>query len=50
MSNIHSGNLSYLTKVHRTKYGVYKYWMKQLKSWSDGKMTVEFIPYEKKED
>lgn len=39
---IHSGNLSYLNAVHR-KYGVYKYWMKLLKNWSDGKMTVEFI-------
>jgi len=39
---IHSGNLSYLNKVHRS-YGVWKYRMHILKCWSDGKMTVQFI-------
>ena len=38
---IHTGNLSYLNKVHRS-YGVWKYTMVTLKHWSDGKMTVEF--------
>ena len=38
---IHSGNISYLNKVHK-QYGVYKYNMYMLKQWSDGKMTVEF--------
>jgi hypothetical protein len=38
---IHTGNLSYLNKVHRS-YGVWKFNMFLLKKWSDGKMTVEF--------
>jgi hypothetical protein len=38
---IHSGNLSYLNRVHK-EYGVWKYNMFMLKKWSDGKMTVEF--------
>jgi len=46
MRHIHSGNLSYLTRLHKTKYGGRKYWMKSLKWWADGKITVEFIPYE----
>ncbi len=41
---IHSGTLSYLTRLHKNKYGKHKYWMKHLKTWSDGKWTVEFIP------
>jgi hypothetical protein len=44
---IHTGNLSYLNRVHRN-YGVHRYWMKLLKHWSDGKTTVEFM--ERKED
>jgi len=43
---IHTGNLSYLNRVHR-QYGVWEYNMYQLKRWSDGKITVEF---RKKED
>ena len=39
--NIHSGNLSYLNRVHR-QYGIFNYNMFLLKQWSDGKMTVEF--------
>ena len=42
---IHSGNLSYLNKVHRG-YGTHRYWMKLLKQWTDGKMTVEFMEKE----
>jgi hypothetical protein len=42
---IHSGTLSYLTRLHKNKYGMHKYWMKYLNIWSDGKCTVEFIPY-----
>lgn len=42
---IHTGNLSYLNKVHRG-YGIYRYWMKQLRQWPDGKMTVEFMEKE----
>jgi len=38
---IHSGNMSYLNRVHK-EYGVWKYNMFMLKKWSDGKMTVEF--------
>jgi hypothetical protein len=38
---IHSGNLSYLNRIHR-QYGIFKYNMFVLKNWSDGKMTVEF--------
>jgi hypothetical protein len=38
---IHTGNLSYLNKVHR-QYGVWKYNMYLLRQWSDGKMTVQF--------
>ncbi len=41
---IHSGTLSYLARLHKNKYGKHKYWMKHLKTWSDGKWTVEFIP------
>jgi hypothetical protein len=44
--HIHSGNLSYLTRLHKTKYGSRKFWMKFLTQWVDGKITVEFIPYE----
>lgn len=44
--NIHSGNMSYLNKVHK-QYGVHTYNMYMLKTWSDGKITVEF---RKKED
>lgn len=39
---IHSGNLSYLNRVHK-QYGIFKYWMRVLNVWSDGKMTVEFV-------
>lgn len=46
MGNIHSGYLPYLTRLQRTKYGKHKYWMKMLKQWSDGRMTVQFVPYE----
>ncbi len=42
---IHSGNLSYLNKVHRG-YGTHRYWMKYIKRWADGKITVEFIERE----
>ena len=42
---IHTGNLSYLNRVHRN-YGVHRYWMKLLKHWSDGKTTVEFVERE----
>lgn len=43
---IHSGNLSYLNRVHK-QYGTHAYNMYLLKKWSDGKLTVEF---RKKED
>jgi hypothetical protein len=43
---IHTGNLSYLNKVHRGYGGIHRYWMKLLKQWSDGKMTVEFMEKE----
>ncbi len=43
---IHSGNLSYLNRVHK-QYGTHTYNMYLLKKWSDGKLTVEF---RKKED
>lgn len=39
---IHSGTITYLNKVHREKYG-YKYFMKTLRQWSDGKYTVMFV-------
>lgn len=39
---IHSGDLSYLNRVHK-QYGIFKYWMRVLNVWSDGKMTVEFV-------
>lgn len=38
---IHTGNLSYLNKLHK-QYGIWKYNMFALKQWSDGKLTVEF--------
>lgn len=38
---IHSGNLSYLNRVHK-QYDIFKFNMFLLKQWSDGKMTVEF--------
>ena len=38
---IHSGNLSYLNKLHK-QYGIWKYSMKVLKVWSDSKYTVLF--------
>ena len=38
---IHTGNLSYLNKLHR-QYGIWTYNMFTLKEWSDGKLTVEF--------
>jgi hypothetical protein len=40
---LHTGNLSYLNKVHREQYGVNKYWMKTIRRWSDKKFTVMFI-------
>lgn len=43
---IHTGNLSYLNKVHREKYGTWKYWMKILKVCSNGKYTVMFVEKE----
>lgn len=42
---IHTGNLSYLNRVHRN-YGVHRYWMKLLKRWPNGKTTVEFVERE----
>jgi hypothetical protein len=45
-TNVHTGNISYLGKLHRERYGTKKYWMKMLKQWSDGKMTVQFVKRE----
>ena len=38
---VRSGSLSYLTQVHK-QLGIWKYSMKVLRKWSDGKYTVLF--------
>ena len=38
---IHSGSLSYLNGVHK-RLGIWKYSMKVIRKWSDGKYTVMF--------
>lgn len=39
--NVRSGSMSYLNQVHK-QLGFWRYSMKVLKRWSDGKYTVLF--------